>query len=271
LIRLAPAEKIGANPQEGVTEMTLTCMSGGTLDIYLEPYYPPPHLLVIGHHSAAQALAALAKTMEYTVTAAGEVAPDDFSAADHLIKGLDFSQIDFQPNMYVVVASHGNYDEIALQAALPSRAAYVALVASKKRTETIQNYLRDSGMPEELLARLKYPAGLDIGAITPHEIALSILAEIVEFRRHGKIPLTGVQSQPKEQPKTAVDPICKMTVEIATARYKTEYHGQMVYFCSAHCQDTFDKDPESYIQATAGLGSRPERQHTIKSPRGVSQ
>ena len=185
LLRLCPPEKMGLGPQEGVNELQLTCMSGGTLEIYLEPYLPKPHLVVVGHQAAAQALAILGKDLGYTVTAVGEVTRERFAAADRLIDQLDFSQIAITPNMYVVVASHGNYDEPALEAILPSKAAYVALVASKKRAESVRTYLRQAGLPEEQIARLKFPAGLDIGAATPPEIALSILAEIVQLRRQG--------------------------------------------------------------------------------------
>jgi xanthine dehydrogenase accessory factor len=250
LLRLCPPEKMGLEPQEGVTELTITCTSGGTLEIYLEPYLVQPHLLVIGHMASAEALAALGKELDYTVTVMGSgVSRDQFSSADQIIDSLDFSQVHVTPNMYVVVASHGNYDELALEAFLPSKAPYVALLASKKRSETIRTYLRQDGMPEGTLARLKYPAGLDFGAVTPAEIALSILAEIIQHHRRGSIAANvDEESEPASQPETALDPVCEMTVEVAGARYTAVYNEKTYYFCSAHCQHLFEKKPEQYLQ-----------------------
>ncbi len=261
LLRLCPPEKMGLSPQEGVEEVKLTCMSGGTLEIYLEPYVPAPHLVVIGHQAAAQALAQLGKGMDFTVTAAGEVSEERFPTADRRIETLDFSQIEFKPNMYVVVASHGNYDETALQAALPSRAPYVALVASKKRAEAVRTYLREAGLAEEQIARLKFPAGLDIGAVTPSEIALSILAEIVQARRRGKPRLQLAQPElHAEKPATAIDPVCGMTVDVANARYTHVHAGQTYYFCAARCQQQFEHDPAKYLASDASPRMRRMRQ-----------
>jgi xanthine dehydrogenase accessory factor len=248
LLRLCPPEKMGLAPQEGVTEVKLTCMSGGTLEIFLEPHLPQAHLVVIGHQAAAQALAALGKALEYTVTAVGEVSPERFPSADRRIETLDFSQIEFKPHMYVVVASHGNYDETALLAALPSPAAYVALVTSKKRAEGVRTYLRDAGLSEQTIARLKYPAGLDIGAVSPAEIALSILAEIVQLQRRSRPPISApLHAEVAEKARTAVDPVCGMTVDVATARFTSEHAGQKFYFCAARCQQFFEKDPQAYL------------------------
>lgn len=251
LLRLCPPEKMGLEPQEGVTELTITCTSGGTLEIYLEPYLVQPHLFVVGHMASAESLAYMGKALDYTVTVMGSgVSCDQFPSADHIIDSLDFAQVQATPNMYVVVASHGNYDELALEAFLPSKAAYVALLASKKRSETIRTYLRQDGMPEETLGRLKYPAGLDFGASTPAEIALSILAEIIQHHRRGAISVPVELDEPVEQaePETALDPVCEMTVEVAGARYTAAYDGKTYYFCSAHCQHLFEKKPEQYLQ-----------------------
>ena len=117
-------------------------------------------------------------------------------------------------------------------------------------------YLRESGIPPERLARLKYPAGLDIGAVTPEEIAVSILAEIVQVRRQHAIQgsrraaieqATTVEQTDQADPTEALDPVCGMTVEIATARYTSDHAGQTYYFCAAGCKRSFDKDPDKYL------------------------
>ncbi len=248
LMRLCPPDRLGMNPQEGIVELKLTCMSGGTLDIYLEPYLPPPHLLVIGHLPIAESLATLAKALEYSVTVMGEVSKERFPAADRVMAGLDFARAEITPNTFVVIASHGNYDEPALEAILPSQAPYVALVASKKRAGSVRDYLRQAGLAEELIARLKYPAGLDIGAATPQEIALSILAEIVQQRHHKTLPNAGEKAPVAAVPETAIDPVCGMTVDIATARYTSVHDDQTYYFCAARCQQRFERDPQKYLQ-----------------------
>ncbi len=250
LVRLCPPEKMHAASEEGVSQVRITCMSGGTLEIYLEPYLPQPHLLVVGHQAVAESLVNLARALDYRVSLMGENASlERFPNADRVWDRLDFSQLELTPNTYVVVASHGNYDELALQAALPSRAAYVALVASKKRAEAICSYLREDGMSEEEIGRLKYPAGLDLGASTPPEIALSILAEILQIQRQRHAAETSAQSVPENHEETAVDPVCGMDVEIAGANYVASYQGKTFYFCSAGCQRAFQKEPAKYLQA----------------------
>lgn len=145
LLRLCPPEKMSGQDQYGVHEVKITCMSGGTLEIYLEPYLVQPHLLVVGHQALAEALVTLGKSLDYSVTVVGEnLAPELFAQADRVVNSLDLSQINITPNTYVVIASHGNYDELALEAVLPSKAAYVALVASKKRSKAILSYLQMS-------------------------------------------------------------------------------------------------------------------------------
>lgn len=247
-LRMCPPEHMrGATP--GVVEVALTCISGGTLEIYLEPHLPPAQILAIGHLPVVEALAALAKDMRYTVTVVGENATrEQFPRADR-VQEFDTAQLAFSPQTFVVVASHGNYDEPALEAALNSDAPYVALVASKKRRDSVLEYLRQSGLPPDRLARLKCPAGLDFGAVTPEEIALSILAEIVQLRRQASMSPNAISppAPPVVEVSEAIDPICGMTVEVATARWKSEYNGQTYYFCAAGCKRTFDQSPEKFV------------------------
>src|SRR5262245_34642673 len=138
LIRLCPAEKMGQAPQEGVIEIALTCISGGTLEIYIEPQLAQPHLVVIGHLATAEALVRLGKDLGWRVSLMGlDVTRDRFPGADQIFEELDFSKLTITKNTHVVVASHGNYDEDMLVAALQSDAPYVALIASKKRANAI--------------------------------------------------------------------------------------------------------------------------------------
>jgi xanthine dehydrogenase accessory factor len=257
LVRLCPPEKLGLAPQEGVIEVALTCASGGTLEVYIEPHLPRPQLVAVGHLPVALALAQLGSNLGYEVSVMGpDVTPDRFAGIEgvHLHESLDFSHVKVTAQTYIVVASHGNYDEDALVGALVSDAPYVALVASRKRAESVVQYLRETGVPSDRLVRLKYPAGLDIGAVTPEEIALSILAEIIQVRRqkspHPQPLAHAAEPEPATQAPEAteaIDPVCGMTVEIATARHKSEYAGQTYYFCAPGCKRSFDKDPSKYL------------------------
>ena len=258
LIRLCPPEKLGQAPQEGVIEIALTCISGGTLEIYIEPQLAQPHLVVIGHLATAEALVRLGKGLGWRVSLIGtEVTQERFPLADTIIDyadflGLDLSQWGSKPNTHIVVASHGNYDEDMLVAALQTNAPYVALIASKKRASAILQYLNESNLTQAQIARLKYPAGLDFGAVTPEEIALSILAEIIQRRRRNEEQMPeqheGQGSLEIARPTEAIDPVCGMTVEIATAHFTSDYHGKMYYFCAAGCKRSFDKEPQKYVQ-----------------------
>ena len=253
LIRLCPPEKLGQAPQEGVIEIALTCISGGTLEIYIEPQLAQPHLVVIGHLATAEALVRLGKGLGWQISLLGlEVTRERFPEADQIVDELDFQKIRVNHNSQVVVASHGNYDEDILVAALQSEAPYVALIASKKRASAILQYLNESNLTQAQIARLKYPAGLDFGAVTPEEIALSILAEIIQRRRRNEEQMPeqheGQGSLEIERPTEAIDPVCGMTVEIATAHFTSDYNGKMYYFCAAGCKRSFDKEPQKYVQ-----------------------
>jgi xanthine dehydrogenase accessory factor len=260
LVRLCPSEKLGQAPQEGVIEVPLTCISGGTLEIYIEPQLAQPNLVVIGHLATAEALVSLGKGLGWRTSLMGlDVTRERFPDADHTFDQLDLSQLAITKNTYIVVASHGNYDEDMLVEALQSEAPYVALIASKTRSEAILQYLNESNLTKEQIARLKYPAGLDFGAVTPEEIAVSILAEVIQRRRQLPIPnysdaqspVSGLELPMAQHPAEARDPVCGMMVEIATAHFTSEYAGAMYYFCASGCKRSFDKEPQKYIQTVS--------------------
>lgn len=226
------AKKVLASGQPKILQLssTDTCASGGSLDIYLEPHLPKPHLVVVGHLPVAEALVALAAPLGFRVTVMSpEASRDQFAAADEFLDRIDFRGL-ARAERFVVVASHGNYDEEGIRAALDeSGTDYVALVSSRKRAEAMLSSL---GLSEDKRRRLKFPAGLDIGAVTAEEIALSILAEMVQVRR-ARAPVAVAE------PALAKDPICGMTVDVATARHVLERDGAKHYFCCAGCKEKF--------------------------------
>lgn len=246
LIRISPS----SSPEEGIVDYTMTCHSGGTMDIYIEPVLPKPHLLILGRSPVAQTLAKLAKTIGYAVSVAAPGADREaFPDADLLQSSLELGQLNLANETFIVVSTQGESDEEALQASLSTGAAYVAFVASKVKAGKTLDYLKERGIPPERLAQVRAPAGLDIHASSPEEIAISILAEIIQTRK----AVAAVSKAKAVLPllnQAARDPICGMIVEVASARHKSEFRGDSYYFCCAGCKQTFDKQPDKYALAS---------------------
>ena len=248
LLRLCAPETMGRSPQEGVVEVALTCVSGGTLEIYIEPQLAEPQLIVIGHQATAESLATIGKAAGFKITVLGHgITPEQFPDADVLIDELDYSHLQFSPQTAVVVTSHGNYDEESLQIALQSDAGYVALIASEKRAKEVHAYLRGAGVSQEDLSRLRSPAGIDLGGHEPGEIALSVVAEVVRLRHQISAQAVEDETASKQSAEEALDPVCGMTVDIATSTLMTSHEGQTYHFCSAGCKQRFEKHPETYL------------------------
>jgi xanthine dehydrogenase accessory factor len=250
LVRISPSAD-GTNGDEGVVDYTMTCHSGGALDVYIEPMLPGPHILIFGRSPVARTLARLGRIAGYAVSVvAPELAADAEGFADaQLIQEKDFnlSRLKITPQTFVVVSTQGEGDEEAVDRAADSGAGYIAFVASKTKAVKVIDYLREKGVAADKLGHVRAPAGLDLGAATPEEIAVSILAEIVQLRRartsvSAKAPAG--QSLPFSAAEAQVkDPICGMMVDKSKAAYKSEYQRNWFYFCSAGCKQKFDKEP----------------------------
>jgi xanthine dehydrogenase accessory factor len=155
------------------------------------------------------------------------------------------------PAPFAVVATMGESDEESVIAAIAARPAYLAVVASRKRFAQLRETLLARSVPAEALDRIKNPAGLDIGARLPEEVALSILAEIVQLRR-----AQGAEAQPVAPEATEIDPICGMTVEVASARHRATHAGRDFYFCNARCRERFLADPGRWLAPRVAEGAR---------------
>jgi xanthine dehydrogenase accessory factor len=201
--------------EEGTVTVQNPCLSGGAIEVFLEPVLPAPRLIVSGDSPIVGALRRIAPELGLVIVDADAPAPGDLG---------------------LVVAAHGRDELGALRAALEADLPYVGLVASRKRGGAVVDQLREAGVPDDALARVETPAGLDIGARTAAEIALSILARIVEVRR-GEAPAVGAA----ERPNTAVDPICGMTVVVADDTPSLDHAGQTVYFCCLGCKLKFEE------------------------------
>jgi xanthine dehydrogenase accessory factor len=152
-----------------------------------------------------------------------------------------------------VVSTQGEGDEEALEQALKSDAPYVAFVASKTKADKVFDYLKSRGVSAEKLGHVRAPAGLDIHAKSPEEIAVSILAQIIQVRgemAQMPAPAKPALRLPVINNAEAKDPICGMTVDTNKASYKSEYRGKMFFFCCAGCKQTFECGPERYVEST---------------------
>jgi len=198
---------------KGVQSFRMTCEGGGSLEIYLEPFLPKPQLVVVGSSPVAEIVAQLGTLLDFKVV-------------------TDTDQIN--ESSYVVVATMGNRDEEGLLAVIGTRPKYLGLVASKKKSEALFEYVRTTGASDEDIAVITCPAGIEIGGETLPEIALSVMAEIVRVRRASGEPQLAVEN-------VATDPICGMTVDVETAKYSSVIDGKTFYFCCLRCKETFDR------------------------------
>jgi xanthine dehydrogenase accessory factor len=204
--------------EDGAVTVRNPCLSGGALEIFLEPTLPPPRVTVAGDSLIAASLRSLGGELGFEMA----------------------SGLPSREDLAVVVAAHGRDELAALRAALETEVPYVGLVASPKRGAAVLEELRADGVPPELLARVDTPAGLDIGARTPAEVALSILASVVEVRRREGAPVRPAAAS-SGVPQTALDPICGMTVVIVDGTPSAEREGETFYFCCEGCKRTFEQ------------------------------
>ncbi len=232
---------------EGVSVVPIACQSEGALEVYIEPVLPTPHLVIVGRSPMAHTLADLARALGWRA---------------ELIDGPDFSAADADQRSMVVVATQGHGDEEAVAEAVAARPAYLGMVGSRRRGAAVLGYLADRGVPRDQLDRVRVPVGLDLGRTTHQEIAVAILAELVQLRASGGLsggvpadrPASGsVTSAGRGQPaaehqEEAVDPVCGMTVTADASGRRLEHEGVAYYFCSAGCRSAFEKDPHAHLK-----------------------
>jgi xanthine dehydrogenase accessory factor len=226
LLRVTPSAALEP-PVEGVRTVGNPCLSGGTLEIFLETVIPPALVHVYGDSPVARAMVRVGSALDVDVRRgadpAGPIPPDSTA---------------------VVVASHGRDEEAVLRGALAAKVPYVALVASPKRAAAVLALL---DVPEADKAAVHAPAGLDIGARTPEEIALSVYAEIVA--RRPRPVATGTVPGPSgalDEPSEALDPVCGMSVAVSAASISLQHGGRTWYFCGTGCREAFRGDPTRY-------------------------
>jgi len=233
LLRIVPDGPVGEDPdtgreiavEEGAVTAQNPCLSGGAIEIFLEPVVPAPRVLVVGDTPIAAALATFGAELDLSVVPVTGGSPEP-AAGD----------------LALVVAAHGRDELHTLRQGLQLGLPYVGLVASHKRGAGVLADLRADGVPEAQLVLIDVPAGLDIGSRTPAEIALSILAKVVAVRRGERAAAPGNAqiAVAAPTPRLAVDPICGMTVAAVAGTPSVEHEGETVYFCCDGCKTKFE-------------------------------
>jgi len=226
-----PEDFEGMHVPAGVVTVPMSCQSEGALQLFIEPVLVAPEVIVVGRSPMAMTLLDLVRGIGWR----GEI-----------VDGSDFTAASVNPSSVVVVATQGHGDEEAVEAAVAGDPAFVGLVASRKRGEVVLGFLTDRGVPAERIARVRVPVGLDLGHTTHREIAVAILAELVQLRASGAF--AGRRTLlPVVEPAQVTDLVCGMTVAAVPANRPFEYQGTTYYFCAMGCRVAFEKDPESFI------------------------
>ncbi|MEO1260868.1 MAG: XdhC family protein [Bacteroidota bacterium] len=246
LVRISPDGK--KLEESNVVAYSMTCHSGGAVEIYIEPVLPKPHLLIMGKSHVAMALHKIGKAMEYKVSIVSKGADKIIFPEADLIDEGDLKTEHILPNTCIVVCTQGENDELALEQAVKSSVPYVAFVSSRKKANAIFRILKNRGVTFEELKKIKTPAGLDINAKLPEEVAISILAEIIQHMR-GEEKKEAIKNEKTENNLTGVfiNPVCGIPVEKNTAKHIIQYDGEDYFFCCDGCKVKFEAEPEKYV------------------------
>jgi xanthine dehydrogenase accessory factor len=286
LVSIRPDPSEAAEPGADRVIVPMTCASEGAVDVYVEPIVKARAIVVVGATPVADAVARLARAMRYDVVRVVDTEEQRDVRADSEAVGAGVATLDALEQVLreifagagdgaVVVASQGHYDEPALETVLKAGVPYVGLLASRKRGAMVRAWLTESHVPN--LDRLRNPAGLDLGARSPEEVAVSILGEIVQLLAQGARPSDDAGSSISDDVETpgprdlktsstgrrlqmaaapppgpgsdavAIDPVCHMEVAIASAKHVAEVEGVTYYFCCPGCRARFVKDPQRYL------------------------
>ncbi|MGZ8559822.1 MAG: XdhC family protein [Chitinophagaceae bacterium] len=252
LVKVGPS--LTAEKQDGVVDYKMTCMSEGTIEVFIEPVLPSPHLIVMGKTAIAKALVKMAKAAGYKVTAvAAGTTLTTFDKVDELITQMKLEQVKISSASSIVVCTQGEQDEEALQEALKKECAYIGFVASRKKKAGVFENMQQMGIDKSKLEVIKSPAGIDITAKKPEEVAISILAEIIQVQNNrpinseGFIEQTEISHELSAKPSYYINPVCGVPVDRNSPKYIIEYNGEKVYFCCDGCKVKFEAEPSRYM------------------------
>jgi xanthine dehydrogenase accessory factor len=212
--------------EDGAVTVQNPCLSGGAIEVFIEPVMPAPRVLVAGDTPIGAAVVRLGGELGFEMVQTDGGTP-----------GMPLPAVD---DFALLVAAHGRDELAILRTGLEAGVPYIGLVASRKRGRAVLEELRADGVTESLLEQVETPAGLDIGARTPSEIALALLGRLIQVRRRELDNARTAAARPPA-PATAVDPICGMTVVVGADTPLSEVTGEPVYFCCAGCKRKFEQ------------------------------
>ena len=246
LVRIDPDE--GNSEDSSHKTYRMTCHSGGTMELFIEPITPNPQLIIVGKSNIARALSKLAIATNLRVhVLSNDVHKGMFPGVNNIHDRVDFSKINIDKNTFIVVSTQGEDDEESIRKALETSCNYVGFISSLRKSVKIKEYLEQTELSTNRINELKIPVGMDINAKLPEEIAISILAEIVQLfrdpnRKEDQETDTAINDD------TYINPVCRVAVSKKDAKHVLEYGAHTVYFCCDGCKVSFDTEPEKYIE-----------------------
>jgi xanthine dehydrogenase accessory factor len=227
----------GMHVPDGVLTVPMACQSEGALQIYVEPVQASPQVMIVGRSPMAVTLKQLIEVLNWRV---------------QILDFADFTTSMVSASSVVIIATQGHGDEEATEIALPANPAYLGVVASRKRGAAVLAYLEDRGFAKAHIDEIHLPAGLDLGHTTHREMAVSILAQLVQLRAAGLFAQNATpQLLQTAAPIEVIDLVCGMTVAAEKSNRPFEYEGTTYYFCAPGCRTAFEKDPSSFINQEA--------------------
>jgi xanthine dehydrogenase accessory factor len=234
LLLLGTPEQFGGSIPDGMVAVAISCQSEGAMQVYIEPVIPTPNVTIVGRSPMVHTLAELTRALGWR--------------AD-VCDGPDLSAADLDARSVVIIATQGHGDEDAVERAVSAFPAFVGLVASRRRGEAVLGYLADRGVPGNLLERVHAPVGLDLGHTTHREIAVAILAQLVQLRAAGELAPSSDMAATAPAVADTRDPVCGMTVRADASSHPVEHDGVTYHFCCVGCRDTFVREPHAYHTA----------------------
>jgi len=232
-------------------EYVMSCQSRGTLEVLIEPVIAQPELIVVGKSNIARKLSTLGTAADFRVSVlANNMDPQMFPTAHHVSEKVEFEGFKNLSNTCIIVTTQGENDELSVKKALQTTAKYVGFVASAKKAEDIKVYLNKEGISKSRIDALRSPVGLDINAKLAGEVAISILAEVVNYFRNGNTEESVPISESKESAAKAeisaadlkfaeefyINPVCNVPVSKSNPKHIVEFEGEQVYFCCDGCK-----------------------------------
>lgn len=266
VIKTKRYRRVRISPEGGTRETTnykeyvMSCQSKGTLEVMIEPVIPQPELIVVGKSNIARRLVQMAATADFKVSVmAVDADTHTFPTANAVFDTVDFSAFKNLSNTYIIVTTQGENDELSVKKALKTSCKYVGFVASVKKAEEIKIYLSQAMISTDRIAQLRSPVGFDINAKLASEVAISILAEVIDHFRNENaaenMPVRETREAVEESTPVAdkfsedyyINPVCQVPVSKKNPKHIVEYEGEKVYFCCDGCKVSFEKEPSKYI------------------------